>query len=151
MVKSNRRPSKFTPDAVQQIRNLIELGKSVEEIAALMGVTVGTLQVYCSRLGVSLRRPRSHNGVSLLQGRVGRRTARYSCSEPTHGAKFTISIQYRGEERIAELALTPGMVSHLALEASSQGLKIGEFARDLILSVIRKRLFKEVLGPPHHG
>ena len=60
-------------------------------------------------------------------------------------------MQYNGEERTTELALRAGMVSQLALEASSQGLRITEFACDLILSVIRKGLFEEVLGPERHG
>jgi hypothetical protein len=154
MVKSNRQPSKFTPDTVQQIRNLIELGKSVEEIAARIGVTVGTLQVSCSRLGISLRRPRPRNGVPLLPGRGGPaqpQVTRHNPLERAQGAKFTISEQYNGEERTTELALRAGMVSQLALEASSQGLRITEFACDLILSVIRKGLFEEVLGPERHG
>ena len=50
-----RRPSKFTPE--EQIRNLVALGKSREEIAELLRVTVGTLQVTCSKRGISLRRP----------------------------------------------------------------------------------------------
>ena len=44
--------------ANQQIKNLVERGKRREEIAELIGVTVGSLQVTCSRLGISLRRPR---------------------------------------------------------------------------------------------
>ena len=39
------------------MRTLVERGKSREEIAELIGVTVGSLQVTCSRLGISLRRP----------------------------------------------------------------------------------------------
>src|SRR3981189_3598198 len=50
------RPTKFTPEKVQQIRNLVEQRKSRVEIAELIGVTVGSLQVTCSRLGISLRR-----------------------------------------------------------------------------------------------
>jgi hypothetical protein len=41
------------------MRTLVERGKSREEIAELIGVTVGSLQVTCSRLGISLRRPAS--------------------------------------------------------------------------------------------
>jgi len=37
----------------QQIRNLVERGKSREEIAELIEVTVGSLQVTCSKLGIS--------------------------------------------------------------------------------------------------
>jgi hypothetical protein len=58
---------KFTPERIQQIRNLVERGKSREEIAELIGVTVGSLQVTCSKLGISLRRVPFDNGVRLLR------------------------------------------------------------------------------------
>jgi hypothetical protein len=61
------RPIKFTPERIHQIRNLVERGKSREEIAELIGVTVGSLQVTCSRLGVSLRRVVFDNGMRLLR------------------------------------------------------------------------------------
>jgi hypothetical protein len=48
---------KFTPERMQQIINLVEQGMRREEIAELIGVTVGSLQVTCSRLGISLRKP----------------------------------------------------------------------------------------------
>ena len=51
------RPINFTPERVQQIRNLVEQGKSREEIAELIGVTIRSLQVTCSRLEISIRRP----------------------------------------------------------------------------------------------
>ena len=60
------RRMKFTPERIQQIRDLIERGKSREEIAELIGVTVGSLQVTCSKLGISLRRVVSSNGMGLL-------------------------------------------------------------------------------------
>ena len=58
---------KFTPERIQQIRNLLERGKGREEIAELIGVTVGSLQVTCSRLGISLRRPSFDTQVALLR------------------------------------------------------------------------------------
>ena len=61
------RPIKFTPERLQQIKNLVERGKSREEIAELIGVTVGSLQVTCSRLGISLRRVVFGNGMGLLR------------------------------------------------------------------------------------
>jgi hypothetical protein len=75
---------KFTPERIQQIRNLVERGKSREEIAELIEVTVGSLQVTCSRLGISLRRPRLDNGIRLLpRGKPvpsnGRTTPDLSC------------------------------------------------------------------------
>ncbi len=63
------RPTKFTPERIQQICNLVEQGKSRDEIAEIIGVTTGTLQVTCSKLGISLRRPRFDIGTSLLPRR----------------------------------------------------------------------------------
>jgi hypothetical protein len=58
---------KFTPERVQQIRNLVERGKSRGEIAELIGVTVDSLQVTCSKLGINLRRVSFDNGMRLLR------------------------------------------------------------------------------------
>src|SRR5262245_50706025 len=54
---THRRQSKFTPTTIRQITNLLERGRSKEEIAEIIGVTPATLQVTCSKLGISLRRP----------------------------------------------------------------------------------------------
>jgi hypothetical protein len=70
--RAQRRQVKFSPERIQQIKNLVERGKSREEIAELIGVTVGSLQVTCSRLGISLRRPTFKNEAgSLRQQRAG--------------------------------------------------------------------------------
>ena len=61
------REVKFTPERIQQIKNLVERGKRRQEIAELIGVTVGSLQVTCSRLGISLRRPTFNDGLVLLR------------------------------------------------------------------------------------
>ena len=41
-VLTRGRQTKFTPERIQQIRNLVERGKSREEIAELIGVTLGS-------------------------------------------------------------------------------------------------------------
>ena len=51
------RQIRFTPERIQQIKNLVERGKRREEIAELIGTTVGSLQVTCSRLGISCGDP----------------------------------------------------------------------------------------------
>jgi hypothetical protein len=63
------RSIKFTPERIQQIKNLVERGKSREEIADILGVTIGSLQVTCSKMGISLRRARIMNGVCLAKRR----------------------------------------------------------------------------------
>src|SRR5262249_18246844 len=63
MTNANRRGRQFSPERLQQIRNLVERGKSREEIAELIGVTVGSLQDTCSRFGIDLL----GNGMGLLR------------------------------------------------------------------------------------
>ena len=65
--RTRGRQVKFTPERIQQIKNLVERGKTREEIAELIGVTVGSLQVTCSRLSISLRRPTSNKAIGVLR------------------------------------------------------------------------------------
>jgi hypothetical protein len=67
LVTSGVRATKFTPERIRQIENLVERGRSREEIAEILGVAVGSLQVTCSKMGISLRRPKIINGVCLAQ------------------------------------------------------------------------------------
>jgi hypothetical protein len=46
---SNGRPIKFTPERFEQIKTLVERGMLREHIAETIGVTLGSLQVTCSR------------------------------------------------------------------------------------------------------
>ena len=134
----SRRPTKFTPERIQQIKDLVARGMACEEIATLVGVTVGTLKVTCSRLGISLRRPRSRTGLLPL-----RATTRVPPS--TNTATFSICVRYNGKEQSSELPLTPAMVGQLALEASSRDQKISDLAKDLLQEVTKKGLIDEVL------
>jgi hypothetical protein len=131
------RPTKFTAERIQQIKDLVARGVSCEEIATLVGVTVGTLKVTCSRLGISLRRPRVRLVAPGTTDRA--RTAAGAT------ATFTIRMQYNGQEQDIALPLTPEMISQLALEASSRDLKIGELATDLLEAVTENGLFEKVL------
>ena len=140
------RPLKFTPERIQQIKNLVERGTSRDEIAALIGVTVGSLAVTCSRLGISLRRPKLNNGVSLLRRRS---VSTLIKREPTHmkpdEAKFALILQYKGREFATELFLSPDMIGLLALEAEFRGMSISAFISELITSTVKNDLFRQVL------
>ena len=83
-VLTRGRQKKFTPERIQQIKNLVERGTSREQIAELIGVTVGSLQVTCSRLGVSLRRPNVNTGAGLLR-RDGPRSSGIATQNPSGG------------------------------------------------------------------
>jgi hypothetical protein len=129
------RQIKFTPERIQQIRNLVERGKGREEIAELIGVTVGSLQVTCSRLGISLRRPIINNGVRPRLKPVPTLPSRPAKAADV--ASFAISMQYRGEERTTELPLTHGMATQLAIEAAFRGVPIGDLIGGLIVGVLQ--------------
>jgi hypothetical protein len=119
---------KFTSERIEQIKNLVEHGKRREEIAELIGVTVGSLQVTCSRLGISLRRPRL-------------KPVPTPPSKPAKAAdvpRFAISMRYRGEERTTELPLTQDMISQLAVEAAFRGVPICDLIGDLIMEMLRR-------------
>jgi hypothetical protein len=131
---------KFTPERVEQIKNLVERGKRREEIAELIGVTVGSLQVTCSRLGISLRRPRLKPVPTPP-----------STSKPAKAADvahFAISMRYRGEERTTELPLTQDMIGHLAVEAAFRSVTICDLIGDLIMGTLQAHARKEAAPVP---
>jgi hypothetical protein len=136
---SLRRPSKFTSERIQQIKDLIARGETCEVVAAQIGVTVGTLKVTCSRLGVSLRRPR----VKLLPPSAANNAAKGAGAA---AAIFTVRMHYNGRAQDTEIPLTPKMINKLALEASARDQKIADLATDLLEVVAEKGLFDEVLG-----
>ena len=168
------RQTKFTPERIQQIRNLVERGKSREEIAELIGVTLGSLQVTCSRLGVSLRRPIFNTGTGLLRRGANNgvilqltkeRPEQNSQSAPVEqaqtptphqerakrmnevgSANFAIRMRYKGEERTTELPLTHDMIGQLAFEAELRNMRIGELIGELMVAMLKKDLFQAVLA-----
>src|SRR6516225_2847942 len=147
------RQIKFTPERLQQIRNLVERGKSREEIAELIGVTVGSLQVTCSRLGISLRRIISPNGsrrhtadvrggTISIPGSVGIAHVREqkevsqpeACAAPV--AKFAITMRYHGIEQTSDIPLSSAEIGVLALEATSRDLAIAELIGQSLVAAI---------------
>src|SRR5262245_36600408 len=75
-----RRAVKFTPQAIEKIKEFVAEGISRDEIATRLGVTVGSLQVTCSRLGISLRRIILPNGSWRHPADVRGRTIPTPCS-----------------------------------------------------------------------
>jgi hypothetical protein len=165
---------KFTREKVGQIRNLVENGKRRQEIAELIGVTVGSLQVTCSKLGISLRQRGRRLGDPVAvpddgcssDGRQSKREpprqssqsgpaedARAATPHPWRAsvgaatAKFAIRMQYNGEERSTDLPFTNRMVRRLALEAEARDLRIGEFLGELVMATMKKDLLQRVLAP----
>ena len=140
------RQIKFTPERIEQIKNLVERGKSREEIAELIGVTLGSLQVTCSRLGISLRRPLINNGVRPRLKPVP--TPPSKPAKAAEVARFTITMRYRGEERTTELPLTDNLIRQLAVEAAFRGVPIGYLIGDLIVGTLQAHAREEAAPAP---
>ena len=130
LTAANGRRIKFTPERLQQIKNLVERGLSREQVAETIGVTLGSLQVTCSRLGISLRRPRPSNGLPPQP------------TMPDHRAKFALRMQYRGQERNIELPLSQDLLGWLAIEAHFHNLSVGEMAAKLITAAAKADRFE---------
>ena len=160
---AGRRPTKFTPQAIEKIKVLVAQGVSRDEIAKLLGVTVGSLQVTCSRLGISLRRIILQNGSAPLDAR-GRTTpapsvggsaplqeqkkAEGGSQTAAHDAplaKFALVIRYRGKEVATDIPLTSHDINALAVEAVSRDLRVAEIAGQILVAAIKKNMIQEIL------
>ena len=117
-----RRATKFCPANVQKIKDWVAKGISREAIAKSLDVTIGSLQVTCSRLGISLRtrkmferrrrvesRPYIPNHP-LMVGHIG--------PEPQY-PWFQIIVEYKGLQQVTDVSLGGLEVARLALEAEA--------------------------------
>ena len=160
------RQRKFTPERIQQIKNLVEQGTSREKIAELIGVTVGSLQVTCSRLGISLRRSKE---MGLLRRvplpPISGQPQQNSQSGPGEQAQATtpheerartdemglanlaLRMKFRGHERTIELPLAQDMIGQLAFEAQFRNMSIGGLVGELLIAMVKRDLFHHVLEP----
>jgi hypothetical protein len=155
------RAIKFTAQAIEKIKELRDQGKSRDEIANLLGVTMGSLQVTCSRLGISLRRSTSRNRSTRhsLDGRgmspgagVISHTPEQETEEVSQTARriaplpqFTITIRYKGRELASELPLSSHAIAALTFYAMSRDLEIADLLAQVLAAVIKKDMIQEIL------
>ena len=168
MTMTNASPSargrrvKFTPQVIEEIKGFVAVGISREEIANRVGVTVGSLQVTCSRLGISLRRVISANGSGRHTVDVRGRTIPTPCSigiahvreqkevsQPTAraapSANFAIMMRHRGKERTSDIELPSCAIEVLACEAISRDLDIARLIGQILVAAINKDMIHKIL------
>ena len=161
MTMTNASPSvrgrriKFTPQAIEKIKEFVAEGISRDEIANRLGVTVGSLQVTCSRLGVSLRQIISANGsgrhtADVRLGSVGmvRVQEQKDVSQPvaraTPFANFAIMMRHKGKEKVTDLSLPSPAIEVLAVEAISRDLDIGGLIGQILVAAINKGMIHKI-------
>ena len=148
LMAANGRSIKFTPERFEQIRNLVERGMSREQIAETIGVTVGSLQVTCSRHGISLRRfklnngvghaPRSRNDTPAQNGVAHAPRSRNEMPAQDRRAQLALQLRYRGIDRVVELSLPEGVLAWLAIEADFRNVSIGDLTAKLIVAGLER-------------
>ena len=147
-----RRATKFCPANVQKIKDWVAEGISREEIARLIDVTVGSLQVTCSRLGISLRTRQYSNGSgSHWVGAVGR--PHIANHPPMIGhmrvdGQFQISLECGGMRRVTALPLTAGDIAQLALAAAVRNVGMTQLLTEIVITAIKKDMIEEILREP---
>ena len=135
-----RRAVKFTPQAIEKIKEFVAEGISRDEIANRLGVTVGSLQVTCSRLGISLRRIVLSNGPRHTADVRGKPAAR-----ATSFVNFAITMRHKGKEKVTDLLLPSPAIEVLAVEAISRDLNIAELIGQVLVAAINKDMIQKVL------
>jgi hypothetical protein len=167
MTMTNASPSargrrvKFTPQVIEKIKEFVAQGISRDEIANRLGVTVGSLQVTCSRLGVSLRRIILSNGSRHTADVRGRtiptpgavgivhvqepKEVSQPAARAAPMAKFVVTMRYRGKEQTTDIPLPSAAIEGLALEAMLRDLAIAELVGQILAAAINKDMIQEIL------
>jgi hypothetical protein len=139
---------KFTPANLQKIKEWVAQGMGRDDIARSLDVTIGSFQVTCSRLGISLRKrdnsPRDRGGSRTF---VSNNTAyrAHLQRERDSQAKFQLVLQSQGAAQTIDLPFTASEVGRLGLEATAQNLGLTELMGQVLTQAIKKGLIQEIL------
>jgi hypothetical protein len=156
-----RRAVKFTPQIIEKIKEFVGEGISRDEIANRIGVTVGSLQVTCSRLGISLRRiilsNGSHHTLDVrgrtipAPGSVGiahvreQKEVSQPAARATPLANFAIMMRHKGKEQTTNVPLPSAAIEVLAVEAMSRDLNIPGLVGQVLVAAINKDMIQKIL------
>lgn len=132
------RTVKFTPERMDQIQNLVEHGHNREEIAAIIGCTVGSLQVTCSRFGISLRRidprraPMTVDDDTSGNGKRRLEPSDFAPQKQTQPGKFSLRAIYNNRTYDIPLPLDHDTFAMLAVCAELRGMRLGELIAHIL-------------------
>ena len=144
-----RPKKKFTEANIQKIRDWVAEGISREEIAKYLDVTVGSLQVTCSRLGISLRVPKMFERRRHVMSRpyIPNHPPMVGHIGPKH-PRFQVILTKDGAPHVTDVPLTGLDVARLGLEASLRNLGMIQFLTQAVATVIKKDLVGSILRRP---
>ena len=126
----SRPARKFTPANIQKIKDWVAQGISREVIAKSLDVSIGSLQVTCSRMGISLRRRDVLNcNAGHLRVMNGNGTRHDIPNQPT-------IIGHTGD------------IAQLALAAAVRNVGMTQLLTEIVITAIKKDMLKEILREP---
>ncbi len=134
LMSTRGRPIKFTPERIEQIKNLVERGMGVNEIAATIGTTPGSLTVTASKHKLSLRRPRGE--MRTLGSLMPRK--RIMANGNDSAANLSILLEHKGKQYSFRINLDSETVIQLSLEASVRDKRMDDFITEILHSVVNK-------------
>jgi hypothetical protein len=140
-----RQPTKFTPNNIARIKEWVAQGVCRDDIANRLEVTVNSLQVTCSKLGISLRKRPLANGAIPPVGVGQRSTENIRHVDDSARLKCKLLIQKQGKQAEFELPVHQGLMEQLALEASVRGQSVIDLIGTIVSQVVRKDLVAELL------
>jgi hypothetical protein len=142
LVKGRRR--KFTSDNIARIKDWVAQGVCRDDIANRLEVTVNSLQVTCSKLGISLRKRSLANGAFPPVG-VVQRSVKHIEQDISAQAQLTLLLKSQNGQKAIDLPLHQGLIEELALEASTRGQSVVDLIGTILRQVVRKDLVEELL------
>jgi hypothetical protein len=150
--RSRGRRRKFTRDAIEKIKELRKRGARREDIAHSLGVSVNSLSVTCSRLGISLRsehdaadqdaraKPAPHGIAQALEQKEA------SAVGTAPSGKFSLIMRCGDKEIATYIPVTAQQVASLAVNAALRDARLTKFLAQLLVSAIKKDMIQQILG-----
>jgi hypothetical protein len=133
---SNGRRIKFTPERFEQIKTLVERGMLREQIAETIGVTLGSLQVTCSRVGISLRRPRPPGLAAPVRRQRQPAAADHEKPAALGPSTAMVGVKLSHEHRALDLKLPHDLLGRVAIEAHFANVTLSELISKLLMSAL---------------
>jgi hypothetical protein len=143
---------KFTPENVERIKDWIAQGLGRDEIASRLGVSVGSLQATCSRLGIGLRRSagvqRSIEHVRRADHAVQVKLSIEHVRQADHAVqvRLTLLMETRDRQAAFDVPLPQDVLVQLALAASVRDLTTADLIGKIVNQAMEKDLVGEILG-----
>jgi hypothetical protein len=143
---------KFTPENVERIKDWIAQGLGRDEIASRLGVSVGSLQATCSRLGIGLRLSagvqRSIEHVRRADHAVQVKLSIEHVRQADHAVqvRLTLLMETRDRQAAFDVPLPQDVLVQLALAASVRDLTTADLIGKIVNQAMEKDLVGEILG-----